>query len=331
MEREATPEWLLRAIVDRLPVMVFVKEATELSFALFNRAGEDLLGLSEQEMLGKNDFDFFPEAQAQGFVDKDREVLAAGSVVTTEEPIEGPNGPRFLLSRKIPIHDTEGVPRYLLGVSFDITERRRAEERLKASNRELEESAAHNRELRDVLSGVVATEGLALIGHHAFEQVERARASLAEQDTEAADETLGALLAMAGSISQAPAPPIDLLPLVLEAIGTARAECHADRTVLACVEPAALRSVVATLIRVLHQLASTPDVVRLRVGEHHGRPIISLTHPSVDMSAVERASASHDHIAFAAAERVARSQGASLRVDRVGSQTQIDVLLFPSD
>jgi PAS domain S-box-containing protein len=50
---------LTEAIVENLPLMVFLKREADLRFVLFNRAGEALLGHDRQDMIGKNDLDFF--------------------------------------------------------------------------------------------------------------------------------------------------------------------------------------------------------------------------------------------------------------------------------
>ena len=44
--------------------MVFVKDAETLRFERINRAGEELLGLRREELVGKCDYDFFPKEQA---------------------------------------------------------------------------------------------------------------------------------------------------------------------------------------------------------------------------------------------------------------------------
>lgn len=117
----------LDSIVENLPLMVFVKDAAELGFVRFNRAGEELLGLSREELLGRNDLDFFDLEQASAFVQADRVALAAQEPIDIpEEPIlSRSRGHRVLHTRKIAIRDAEGTPRYLLGISEDITERRR--------------------------------------------------------------------------------------------------------------------------------------------------------------------------------------------------------------
>ena len=116
----------LDAILENIPAMVFVKDADRLSFVRFNRAGEELLGIPRAELIGKNDFDFFPKEEAAFFVEKDRETLRNQKMVDIpEEPIQTASGTRWLHTRKVPILDEQGESRYLLGISHDITDRKR--------------------------------------------------------------------------------------------------------------------------------------------------------------------------------------------------------------
>ena len=121
---------LIDTVVDNIPLMIFLKEATDLRFVLFNRAGEELLGYDRKELLGKNDLDFFPPGQAAHFMAKDREVLdgESGVLDIPEEPITtARKGLRLLHTRKVCIRGADGATKYLLGISEDITERKRAE------------------------------------------------------------------------------------------------------------------------------------------------------------------------------------------------------------
>ncbi len=119
----------LDSIVENIPNMVFVKDATTLQFVRLNRAGEELLGTTREMLLGTTDHDHFPADQADAFQTADREVLAGRNLVTMEEQIATKHGTRWLSTKKIPIVDEHGTPRYLLGISEDITEplRKRAE------------------------------------------------------------------------------------------------------------------------------------------------------------------------------------------------------------
>lgn len=120
----------LEAVIENIPMMIFVKEAKELRFVRMNRAGEQLLGVDRNDLLGKNDYDLFPAHEADFFTEKDRHVLQGTDVLDiAEEPIHAAEGTRFLHTKKVPLRDPDtGAPRFLLGISEDITERRDAVE-----------------------------------------------------------------------------------------------------------------------------------------------------------------------------------------------------------
>jgi PAS domain S-box-containing protein len=117
------------SVLENIPNMIFGKDALDLKFVRFNKAGEKLIGTTKENLIGKNDFDFFPPEEAKAFQEKDRAVLAGQVIVDIpEEPISTiSNGPRILHTKKIPVNDSNGKPRYLLGISEDITERKQVE------------------------------------------------------------------------------------------------------------------------------------------------------------------------------------------------------------
>ncbi len=135
-EREA----FVDAVVENIPDMLFVKDAERLRFIRLNKAAENLLGIPRGDLHGKTDADLFPEEEARFFTAKDREVLANGKLVDIpEETIHTrTRGPRVLHTKKIPILDAKGKQLYLLGISEDITERKRSEEKIVASLKEKE-------------------------------------------------------------------------------------------------------------------------------------------------------------------------------------------------
>jgi PAS domain S-box-containing protein len=122
---------LLDSIIENVPAMIFVKRASDLAFKYFNRAGEELLGVGREQLLGRNDYDFFPREQADFFTDKDREVLGGHEVFDVpEEKIDTENGTRILHTKKIALCDDQGNPKYLLGISEDITGQKKTDEEL---------------------------------------------------------------------------------------------------------------------------------------------------------------------------------------------------------
>jgi diguanylate cyclase (GGDEF)-like protein/PAS domain S-box-containing protein len=129
LERTRT---LLDTVIDNMPAMLSVKEAREFRYVLVNRVTEELLGVKRDEMIGKNAYDFFPKEQADSFTAADRKVARSRELlVVGEHAVSTPHhGTRILTTKKLSIFSASGEPQYLLALSEDITERKRAEERV---------------------------------------------------------------------------------------------------------------------------------------------------------------------------------------------------------
>lgn len=147
----------LDSIIENIPNMIFLKDADQLRFVSMNKAGEELLGLSRKEMLGKNDYDFFSKEQADGFVQNDIDVLINKTIKDIqEERIQTKyKGLRSLHTKKITLLNSLGKPEYLLGISEDITERKQLE-RLQYLSNEILNVLNSNINLRDMISNILA-------------------------------------------------------------------------------------------------------------------------------------------------------------------------------
>ena len=152
---------LFGTIIENIPAMVFVKRADKLSFEMVNRHAELTLGRSREQLLGKTDHDFFPPQQAAAFVSADRKLLATGQMVEIEqEAINTADGTtRHFTTRKVVLRDDAGRASHVLGVSIDITERRRATEVLHATTWRLEQNERFIRTVTDNLPGMVSYWG----------------------------------------------------------------------------------------------------------------------------------------------------------------------------
>src|ERR1700674_815602 len=129
LERTRT---LLNSVIENMPAMLVVKDAREYRYVLINRAGEELLGVKRDDMIGKNVYDFFPKEEAEFFIAGDRKVAQSHDLlVVGEHAIHTPHhGTRILTTKKLAIFADDGEPQYLLTLSEDITERKEAEERI---------------------------------------------------------------------------------------------------------------------------------------------------------------------------------------------------------
>jgi diguanylate cyclase (GGDEF)-like protein/PAS domain S-box-containing protein len=123
-------EQLLADILENIPTMVFVKDARDLRFVRVNRAAEWTMGYSRDELIGVDDQLLVPPEETVFFASVDRYVVETGETVDVpEETLTVPHhGRRILRTRKVPILDEEGQPKYLLGISEDITDLKAAEE-----------------------------------------------------------------------------------------------------------------------------------------------------------------------------------------------------------
>ncbi len=152
---------LFGTIIENIPAMVFVKRADKLSFEMVNRHTELTLGRSREQLLGKTDVDFFPPQQAAAFTSADRKLLATGQMVEIEqEAINTADGTtRHFTTRKVVLRDDAGRASHVLGVSIDVTERKRANEVLHATTWRLEQSERFIRTVTDNLPGMVSYWG----------------------------------------------------------------------------------------------------------------------------------------------------------------------------
>ena len=129
-EAEAAQERvLLRTLIDHLPDAVFVKDTLGRK-TLANRMDVQNLGrATEADVLGRDDFAFFPPEVAAKFHADDQLVLERGQpVINREESLtDGQGHQRWLLTSKLPLRDADGEVIGLVGVAHDVTARKQAE------------------------------------------------------------------------------------------------------------------------------------------------------------------------------------------------------------
>ncbi|HEX8047403.1 putative bifunctional diguanylate cyclase/phosphodiesterase [Rhizobium sp.] len=124
---------LLDSIVDNLPVGVFVKDMGEDGrYILFNEACAAATGRPARDVIGKNDQAVFHQEQTAAFRQQDERAFETASTIHFEETIQGMDGvTRILRTAKRALPAPKGeAPRYLLGISQDVTEERGVEAKL---------------------------------------------------------------------------------------------------------------------------------------------------------------------------------------------------------
>lgn len=144
---------LLRTVVDTLPDNIYVKDKG-LRFVLSNKSQANLIGAaSPDDLIGKTDADFFPPAWVTQYGADERAIFETGEpLINREEPSVQPNGELLtMLTTKVPVRNGRGEVTQIVGISHDITSRKRVEEEIEQLNANLrqrtDELESANREL----------------------------------------------------------------------------------------------------------------------------------------------------------------------------------------
>ena len=120
---------LFRTILDNLPSIIFAKDG-EGRYVLTNRAHQRVLGATEEAILGKTAFDFHPAHLAREYQKDEMEIVQSGRPADPREEQAWHHElgeHRWHLTSRMPLKDESDHVIGVLGISHDITERKRAE------------------------------------------------------------------------------------------------------------------------------------------------------------------------------------------------------------
>jgi diguanylate cyclase (GGDEF)-like protein/PAS domain S-box-containing protein len=122
----------LSQIIDHIPSQITVKDAQDRRYLLVNRVAETQFGFSRDVIVGKTAFDVFPKAAAELITADDDKTLQStdDGLFLDERPWVSQTGERYITSKRIGIRDSAGDPTYIINVVEDVTERRRADEKI---------------------------------------------------------------------------------------------------------------------------------------------------------------------------------------------------------
>ena len=131
-------EVFAQTVFDTLPDMLFVKSAEDLTFTHVNDQVSRVFGKAKSEMVGLTDFDIFERDEAEKVLESDMRILNKEVKEGCEEHSYTINGvERFLVTKKVVIHDANNKPQYILSLTEDITELRKTQKKLEALNKRM--------------------------------------------------------------------------------------------------------------------------------------------------------------------------------------------------
>jgi two-component system NtrC family sensor kinase len=128
---------LLRTMIDMIPANIYAKDVRS-RFTAANKRVAAGMGTTPDNLIGKDDFAFFPKEMAQKFFDDEQALIKSGQALIDCEEVahDSTRGvDRVLLTSKVPLRDDNGEIIGIIGVGFDITERKAAEARMASGER----------------------------------------------------------------------------------------------------------------------------------------------------------------------------------------------------
>ena len=157
-ERKKAKETLLRSerkyrtLLENLPQKIFLKDKNSVYISCNGNYARDL-NIKSDEIAGRTDHEFYPKEFAEKYRVDDRRIMESGVTEDIEE-IYIQDGEEIIVHTvKTPVKDEQGNAIGILGIFWDITERKRAEQALEKLNKDLEstirELSKSNEELQD--------------------------------------------------------------------------------------------------------------------------------------------------------------------------------------
>jgi PAS domain S-box-containing protein len=228
---------LLETVLENSAASIYAKRKDG-RYTYINHEMEVLCNVAREQVLDKTDFEVFPKEIAQQWRTNDLTAMTTRRLTVSEETIDGPQGERLVLSKKVPLMSANGEVEGICGISTDITELRQTEltlrETIMALERERENklmnidaitaSIAH--EVKQPLTAIATTASSALrFSEKTPPDYDEVRAALIRivRDSRRASEVFDGIRALFRKADQA-REPLDVSEITREVLQSLRGE-----------------------------------------------------------------------------------------------------------
>ena len=128
-----------RTLLENLPQVIFMKDRNSIFLSCNNNCARDL-GIEPDQIVGRTDFDFQSKELAERYRQDDARIMDNGVLEELDEPYIKDGEELTIHTVKIPVRNEDGEVSGILGILWDITEKKRAEETLQRSEASLAEA-----------------------------------------------------------------------------------------------------------------------------------------------------------------------------------------------
>jgi PAS domain S-box-containing protein len=157
----------LQQLIDIIPYPLFFKDKNYI-YRFCNKSFEEFIGLSRDEIIGKTVYDIAPKDLADQYHYMDKKLVQEGTLQVYEAPVQYADGSRrTVIFNKSVFNDLDGKLAGLTGVMVDITQRKKAEESLHESEKQLNDILNH---LPDA-TFAINCEGMVIFWNKALEDM----------------------------------------------------------------------------------------------------------------------------------------------------------------
>jgi PAS domain S-box-containing protein/putative nucleotidyltransferase with HDIG domain len=121
-----------KTLLENIPQKIFYKNAKSVYVAVNPSYAKDF-GLQPEDFPGKTDFELFPRDMAEKYRRDDNKVLKSGKIKSVDESYLSGKKKFTVHTVKVPLKNKKGEPTGVLGIFWDITDRVKNLQKLKAS------------------------------------------------------------------------------------------------------------------------------------------------------------------------------------------------------
>ncbi len=160
-QRRKENQLRLEAILENTTSLIFIK-GLDGRYIMINRRFRELMGVSDEMVINKTDYDFSEKETADHYKRLDDEVISTRKPVESEEWVYGPEGRKNLLVIKFPLIDHRRKIFGISGIATDITDRVLYQQKLIEARKNAEEAkqlqeqflANMSHEIRTPMNGI---------------------------------------------------------------------------------------------------------------------------------------------------------------------------------